>query len=140
MSHQLTAIIASSKIPKVEDINRELERLSLPCTLASTPTLNDANGVFSATISTKGIERSIQFENSTFWFNEISELRERAGDRDRAVDFLLGSDMAECFLVNSVCAALATLSGALIYYQPDDLYYASTEIADEARAALKSVK
>ena len=136
MSHQSTFIFTSSNIPTAEDINRDLELLGLPCTIASTPTLNDANGAFSATITTKGIERSLQFEDSTY---RLDELRERAGERDRAVDFLLGTDMAEGFLVSAVGAALATLCGALIYYEPDDLYYTPAEIADEAHSILESV-
>jgi hypothetical protein len=48
--------------------------------------------------------------------------------------------MAECFLVSAVCAALSTLSDALCYYQPDDLYYSPQEAVDEARASLGLIK
>ncbi len=137
MSHQSTIIFTSGNIPTSAAINQELERLGLPCTIAKTPALNDANGTFSATITSKGIERSIHFEDSTY---RLDELRERAGSRDRAVDFLLGADMAECFLVSSICAALATLCDALNYYEPDDLYYTPSEMVDEARSALKAIK
>ncbi len=140
MSHQLTAVLNSNNLPTAADLNQEFERLGLPCSVTGDLSLGDDHGEFTALVSTLGVERSIHFENASFWFDEIPELRRLAAGRDRVVDFPLGSDMAESFLVSAICATLAARSSALIYYAPDDLYYSVAEIADEARSALRMIE
>lgn len=139
MSHQLTVVIRRSAVPTVDAINQELQRLEIPCALSSSASLNSSCGALPATVTSTGETRDIQFEDSD-WLSEDAELREQAGDRDRCVDFLLGSDMTECALVTSVCAALSSLSAAIVYYQPDELFYTTEEIVAEAISAFEPPK
>ncbi len=139
MSHQLTVVFRRSATPTIEAINAELERLSLPCVLTKGESLESSVGSISATITSTGETRELQFEDSD-WLNEEPELQEHAGERDRCIDFLLGSDMAECGLVNSIAAALSTIAEALVYYQPDELIYTAEDILAEAFSALEPPK
>jgi hypothetical protein len=139
MSHQLTVVLQRSAVPTVDAINQELQRLQLPCQLSSSASLESTSGSFPATVTSTGETRDVQFEDSD-WLSEDAELSERAGDRDRCMDFLLGADMIECVLVSSVCAALSSLSDAIVYYQPDELFYTTDEIVAEALLSLEPPK
>jgi hypothetical protein len=136
MSHQLTALLPSAVRLLAADINSELERLGLPCSLQADPVLTDGSGEVVARLTAKGMDCRIQYSDASYWLDEIPELRVQAGGRDRAIDFELGADMAETFAVSAICAALASVYGAIVYYQPDDLYYTPEDAAEEARTAL----
>jgi len=140
MSHQFTAITKKDRLLSAADINTKLAQLGLPCTVAATASLQSLPGSFTATITDRGISRDICFEDASAMLDEIPDMRDRVGDRDLAINFLLGTDMAETALVSSVCAALASATDAIIYYEPDDLYYSQEDSLAEAKTALSSIK
>jgi len=139
MSHQLTVVLSGQSIPSPDAINQELSALDLPCQVSPQASLAPSSGSFSATLTTSSQTCEIQFEDSD-WLSEISELRQRAGDRDRCIDFILGSDMVECALVSAIAAALSSLCSAIVYYQPDDLYSTTEENVAEAKLAIQNIK
>jgi len=140
LSHQLTVIVESSRIPSEEAVNLELERLELPCRVSGLPSLTEPSGEFIAEMTDRPLQREVCFEDARGWLEELPELREQAGTRDVVVDFPLGADMAEGFFVTALCAVLGALADAVCYYQPDDLYYTPQESVDEARATLAMVE
>jgi len=140
LSHQITVIVDSSRLPNEEAVNLELQRLELPCRVSGLPSLTEPNGEFMAEMTDRDLQREVYFEDARGWLEELPELRERTGTRDVVVDFPLSTDSAECFFVTAVWAVLGTLADAVCYYQPDDLYYTPQEAVDEARAMLASVE
>ncbi len=140
MSHQLTAITKKEKLLTAGDINAQFAQLGLPCAVAATASLRSLPGSFTATITDRSLSRDICFEDASYMLDEIPDLRSRIGDRDLAINFLLGADMTEYALVSSVCAALAAAADAVIYYEPDDLYYSPAESLADAQSVLASSK
>jgi hypothetical protein len=67
------------------------------------------------------------------------DLAESVGNRDVAMTFRWGGDMAECACVLIVTAVLAQNFGAIVHYEDDDMLYSGEQLLEEARVALKQV-
>jgi hypothetical protein len=126
MSHQMTVVIEKELIPSIIQINDELKKKNIPCQIVSGESLDSPNGILLGILENLKIEKQIQFERSSI-LNENPGLKKNSKKRNYCFDFTLGTDMAECAIISAICAVLVSLAKAIIYYEPDDLYYDSFE-------------
>lgn len=140
MSLQQTAFLKKSVVPDKAKLERATRALGFELQIDEFYRPFQCSGFVPSELEGKKSGFEIYFEPSEEAIQSFPHLREEVGDRDCAITFRWGGEMAECACVLVVSAALARSFGAVVYYQNDDLLYSADQLVTEAKSALEYLK
>ena len=139
MSLQQTAYVARGNVPNRATLQAAVDSLGFDCKIDSFYVPFQCSGFLPCVLTGRNSGFEIDFESARAVMSDFPTLAENVGDRDIAITFRWGGDMAECACVLIVSAALAKTCEAIVHYQDDDILYSGEQLVEEARAALQSL-
>jgi hypothetical protein len=138
MSLLQTAYLERRSVPDREALQAAIDALAFDCKVDIFYVPFKASGFLPCILSGNNSGFEIYFESATKLLAQFPRLVSTVGNRDVAVTFRWGSDMAECACMLIVSAALAKSFAAVVHYQDDDLIFSADQLVQEARLALAS--
>jgi hypothetical protein len=139
MSLQQTAYIARANVPDRAALQAAVDALGFDCKIDAFYVPFECSGFLPCVLAGTESGFEIYFDSAADVLSDFPQLKERVGNRDVAITFRWGGDMAECACVLIVSAALAKATGAIVHYQDDDMLYSTEQLVEEARAALQAL-
>ena len=138
MSLQQTAFVAGAKLPDRAALQSAVDALGFDCKIDAVYVPSQCSGFLPCVLAGRASGFEVYFESAAEVLLDFPHLAECVGNRDVAITFRWGGDMAECACVLIVSAALAKAFAAIVHYQDDDLLYSAEQLVDEARSALRA--
>jgi hypothetical protein len=139
MALQQTAYLHGESVPQRDALQATVDALGFDCELDASYVPFKSEGYMPCILMGQGSGFEIYFEPAAECLRDFPGLTALVGNRNSAITFRWGGDMAECACVLIVCAALAKCANAIVHYQDDDIVYSTEQLIEEARAALQSV-
>src|SRR6516162_8759687 len=136
MSLQQTAFVAGAKLPDRAALQSAVDALGFDCKIDAVYVPSQCSGFLPCVLAGRASGFEVYFESAAEVLLDFPRLAECVGNRDVAITFRWGGDMAECACVLIVSAALATSFDALVHYQDDDLVYTADQLVEQANQAL----
>ena len=134
MSLEMIIFVRGREIPERGAWQHAIDSLGLPVKLDAETNLAMASGFSPAELNGTGSGFEIHLSSAREVLSSYPQLSESVADRDRAITFSWGGDLAECACVLAATAALVKECGAVAYYPSDDILYEGYEsLVEEAR-------
>lgn len=137
MSQEQTAFILRSNVPDRAPLEAAIREIGFDLTVDADYTPFESSGFLPCMFQGKRSGFEIYFESTSEIIEDYPRLMKSVGDRDCAIGFRWGGDLAECACVLIVCAALAHRFGAVVYYHDGDAVYQGAQLIPEARKVLQ---
>ncbi len=139
MSLQQTAYIVRASVPQRDTLQAAVDSLGFDCRIDASYAPFSSSGFFPCVLAGRDSGFEIYFESADDVLGSFPHLVDTVGNRDIAITFRWGGDMAECACVLIVSAALAKSFGAIVHYQDDDMLYSAEQLIIEANTVLQSL-
>ncbi len=139
MALQQTAYVVRADVPSRETLQAAVNSLGFDCKIDAFYVPFQCSGFLPCVLNGRESGFEIYFESAKEVMADFSTLAESVGNRDVAITFRWGGDMAECACVLILSAALANEFGAIVHYHDDNMLYSAEQLVEEARAALQSL-
>lgn len=140
MSLLQTAFIERSRVPDRAKLEESVRSLGFDLTIDEFYRPFDCEGFLPCILKGRKSGFEIYFESPSEAVQSFPYLKAEIGNRDSAISFRWGGDMAECACVLIVSAALAKSFGAVVHYRDDDLLYSPDQLIEEAKGALQTAE
>ena len=135
MSFLQTAFVERSRVPDRAKLEDAVRALGFDLSIDEFYRPFDCSGFLPCVLRGKQSGFEIYFESPEEVLQRFPHLKEHVGNRDCAITFRWGGDMAECACVLIVSAALAAHFGAVVHYRDDDLVYTADGLVEHAKQA-----
>lgn len=139
MSLLQTAYIDRGNVPDRRALQAAIDSLGFDCKVDEFYLPFQCSGFLPCVLAGRDSGFEIYFESAGEVLSSFPDLAKSVGNRDVAITFRWGGDLAECACVLIVSAALATTFGAVVHYQDDDMLYSGKQLVEEANSALAGI-
>lgn len=140
MSQEQTAYLIRASVPERQALQTAINALGFDCKIDGSYVSFKSSGFLPCVLNGSNSGFEVYFDSVRDLLQDSPDLVGPVGNRDVAISFRWGGDMAECACVLIVSAALAKSFGAVVHYSDDDLFYSAEQCVDEARAALQLIR
>ena len=139
MSLHQTAYLARESVPHLDALQAAVDSLGFDCKIDASYAPFSSSGFLPCVLAGRDAGFEIYFESAAELLADFPHMAESVGNRDVAITFRWGGDLAECACVLIVSAALAKSFGAIIHYQDDNLLFSAEQLASDARTVIASL-
>ena len=140
MSQSQTAFKGKSRVPDRVALEEAVRALGFDLAIDEFYRPFECSGFLPCVLKGRKSGFEMYFESPEGVLQSFPHFKNEIGNRDCAIGFRWGGDMAECACVLIVSAALAKNFGAVVHYQDDDLIYTAQQLVDEAQSVLASLE
>jgi hypothetical protein len=140
MSLTQTAFLEKASVPDRAQLQGAITALGFDLTVDDFYRPFSCSGFLPCVLKGKKSGFEIYFESSSEADAGFPHLEKEIGQRDCAITFRWGGDMAECVCVLMVSAALAKNFSAVVHYPDDDILYSTDQLLSEVAGSMKYLK
>lgn len=140
MSQEQTAYLTRASVPERQALQAAVDALGFDCKIDGSYMPFKSSGFLPCVLNGSESGFEVYFDPAGDHLEDSPNLMGPVGNRDVAITFRWGGDMAECACVLIVSAALARSFGAVVHYLDDDMLYSAEQCVEEARAAMQLIR